>query len=81
MISCAQHDYIEIVCMYQYPVLLVLRNGAQLRGTALDTEYNARREECIKIKTDSVVDLVELSTVCSMRVTVNNPHVEFIEFT
>ncbi|HFU74774.1 MAG TPA: transcriptional antiterminator, partial [Arcobacter sp.] len=27
MISCHQYDYIEIACMYHYPVALTLKSG------------------------------------------------------
>ena len=40
MISCNLHDYIEIVCLYRYPVSLQLRSGEVVAGTAVDTDWN-----------------------------------------
>jgi len=50
MISCHLYDYIEIACMHQYPVKLTMKNGEIFECTALDTRYNAAKEECIKVR-------------------------------
>ncbi len=82
MISCNQYDYIEIVCMYSYPVELTLKSGEVLMGKALDTQFNDDREECIKVEVGAENDqaLVVLDSISSMRVCVDNPHVEFVTF-
>jgi len=80
MISCNLHDYIEIVCLYKYPVSLVLKTGEVATGTALDTGYNADREECIKIESDSGEQLVVLDAISRLQVTVDNPHIDEVSF-
>lgn len=80
MISCDQHDYIEIVCLYKYPVRLTLRSGAEIEGRALDTQYNDNREHCIKIQTDEVESLVCLDLIRVMAVLADNPHLQRIVF-
>lgn len=38
MISCEQHDYIEIVCTFNYPIKLMMKSGQVIEGIALDTQ-------------------------------------------
>ena len=80
MISCQAYDYIEIVCMYRYPITLTMRSGDSIECTALDTQQNIAREECIKVDVDSVEKLVELDTIAQLDVRVENPHFKSISF-
>ncbi|ABZ77404.1 transcriptional antiterminator, Rof [Shewanella halifaxensis HAW-EB4] len=49
MISCNQYDYIEIVCLYRYPIALKLKSGETISGIALDTARDSKKRECIKL--------------------------------
>ncbi|MEN0036992.1 MAG: Rho-binding antiterminator [Cellvibrio sp.] len=80
MISCNQHDYIEIVCMYHYPLKLTLKSGDVIEGVAQDTQRNDNRDECIKITTEAGEQLVVLSDLKKMEVQVENPHLKAVEF-
>ncbi|ACE83502.1 Rho-binding antiterminator [Cellvibrio japonicus] len=80
MIHCDQHDYIEIVCLYHYPIRLTLTSGATIEGIAQDTQHNDQREECIKLSTDTGEQLVVLSELKQLDVLVENPHVERVVF-
>jgi Rho-binding antiterminator len=80
MISCDQHDYIEIVCMHRYPLKLTLKSGEIIQGTALDTAQNENRDECIKIETDGTEQLIVLSELKKLEVTVDNPHINIVTF-
>ena len=44
MISCHQHDYIEIACLYRLRLRLTLIDGVSLEGQALDTGSRQGRE-------------------------------------
>lgn len=80
MISCNQHDYIEIVCMYHYPVRLTMKSGAVIQGIAQDTQRNDNRDECIKITADGHEHLIVLSELIQLDVCVENPHVNSVVF-
>lgn len=80
MISCNQHDYIEIACMYHYPIKLTLKSGEVIQGTALDTQRNGMKEECIKIESEAVAQLVVLENISSLEVMVTNPHLQRVSF-
>lgn len=80
MISCNQHDYIEIVCMYHYPIKLTLRSGDIIQGIALDTQRNDQRDECIKIEMEGVEQLVVLQEIMILEVMVKNPHLQKVTF-
>ncbi|MFV8463375.1 Rho-binding antiterminator [Vibrio campbellii] len=74
MISCSDYDYIEIVCMYRYPIKLTLRSGEQVEGVALDTQRNQDKEECIKLSVSGQEQLVVLTGITELEVCVDNPH-------
>ncbi len=80
MISCNQHDYIEIVCMYHYPIKLTLKSGDIIEGIALDTQRNDQRDECIKIDIEGVEQLVVLDEIKILEVMVENPHLQKVMF-
>lgn len=78
--SCNQHDYIEIVCMYRFLVKLTLKSGAEIEGVALDTDRNTSKAECINIEVDGSETLVLLDAIRKMEVLVENPHFQVVYF-
>lgn len=80
MISCDQHDYIEIVCTYHYRIKLTLKSGATVQGSALDTQRNENRDECIKIETNGVEQLIILDEIKQLETLDENPHVKAVVF-
>lgn len=81
MISCEQHDYVEIACMYNYLIKLILKSGYEVEGVALDVKRNESREECVNIKVDNTENLIVLDSISKMEVLVDNPHFKVITFT
>jgi len=49
-------------------------------GTALDTQLNVARAECIKVKVDGADCLIELDKLAKLEISVKNPHFEAIVF-
>ncbi|WP_215396753.1 Rho-binding antiterminator [Rheinheimera oceanensis] len=80
MLKCDLHDYIEIVCLYHYPLKLTLSSGAVLSGTAETTCYNNQRQECLVIKQNDSEQLVVLDDIALLEVTVTNPHLQQVRF-
>ena len=80
MITCQQYDYIEISCMYQFPIILTLFSGKKIEGIAKNTKRNELREECIELLVDGKTSLVVLDTVAKLEVTVENPHFSEVVF-
>lgn len=80
MISCDQHDYIEIACMYRYPIKLTMKSGSVIECTALDTQRNDNGEECIKVAFRGVENLVELDGISKLEACVGNPHFNIVCF-
>lgn len=80
MISCDQHDYIEIACMFRYPIILTLKSGEVIEGTALDTALNEHKDECIKIAVNGSETLVVLTELSLLEVSVDNPHFKRVSF-
>ena len=80
MLSCSDYDYIEIVCMYSFPIRLTLTSGEVIEGTALDTQRNDLRQECIKLDSVGVELLVELDSISVLQVCVENPHFSKVSF-
>ncbi|GEA13189.1 Rho-binding antiterminator [Alteromonas sp. KUL49] len=80
MISCENYDYIELVCTYRYPIVLHLRSGKSVTGVGIDTSVNEQREECITLVANSTHVMVPLNQIAVLEVTVDNPHINKIEF-
>lgn len=80
MISCSSYDYVEIVCMFNYPVIITLKTGEAIQGKAMDTVRGENREECIKLGVNGAVVLVVLDTIEKLTVTVENPHFNEVSF-
>jgi Rho-binding antiterminator len=80
MLSCDLHDYVEIVCLYHYPLKLTLNSGAIVTGTADTTCYNDQRQECLVIEYEGKAQLVALDDIALLEVTVANPHVQQVRF-
>ncbi len=80
MMSCSNYDYIEIVCLFKYPVEIKLKTGEIVTGQALDTVRNDQREECIKLKLEKDELLVILDSMARLKVLVENPHFQKVVF-
>ena len=80
MISCDQHDYIEIACLYQLPVTLVMKTGHHIVGVAKGTCYNDSKNECILLDSDGVRHEVILEQIASMEAHIENPHFQIVHF-
>ncbi|GAA0836579.1 hypothetical protein GCM10009112_29980 [Marinomonas arenicola] len=80
MITCHEYDYVEIVCLFHYPIRLTMASGGWIEGVALDTARNENRAECIKIQTDNGVQLVVLAALVKLAITIDNPHFTEVSF-
>jgi len=78
MLSCQQYDYIEIACMYHYPVKLTMKSGTVVQAKALDTARNENRQECIKVLIDENEKLIILDDIAMLEVTLSNPHFQSV---
>ena len=80
MMSCDQHDYIEIACTFRYPVRLILNSGAIVEGKALDTQRNEARQECLKLSMAGVESLIVLKEISRMEACTRNPYFQVVSF-
>ncbi len=80
MISCQQYDYLEIACLYQFPVRITLTDGTIIEGIANDTRYDNQHQECLLLQTAQGEQLVATARLQSLEVTIVNPHFTFIKF-
>lgn len=80
MLSCDQHDYIEIVCMFRYPIKLTMKSGEVLECIALDTLLNDNRDECMRVDVHGDQRLVVLTDITKLDVCVDNPHFKTLSF-
>jgi Rho-binding antiterminator len=80
LISCANHDYVEIACMYRFEIKLVFKNGQIVQGIAFQTTYNENREECMVLKTEKGSEEIVLKQIALMEAVTKNPHFEKIDF-
>ncbi|WP_194436413.1 Rho-binding antiterminator [Vibrio fluminensis] len=80
MISCSQYDYLEIVCMYHFPLTLILLNGTKIHGVATDTGYNDDKQECLILESNGKSHFIPTEQLKSLHVTIDNPHFSSVEF-
>lgn len=80
LISCAQYDAIEIVCMYFYPIKLTFKSGDVLKCKAIDTQRNANGEECMKVRTEGADRLIVLTSLLTLEICIENPYFQAITF-
>ena len=80
MISCNQHDYIEIVCMFRYPLKITLKSGQLIEGVAVDVAVNEDHLECLKIDISGQLHSIIVDQISQLEVAVANPHFDKVCF-
>lgn len=81
MVSCNQHDYLEIICMFHYEVAVHTVLGERVTGEALDVKLDNTRSEVLMLKTENS-DVQEVSTDSIRLIEVLTPVARFsrVEF-
>lgn len=79
MISCHQHDYIEIACLYRLRIRASLRDGTQMEGHARDTGSRAGRE-WLQLDTDQGLRELDLEQIRRLEALDDNPHFRTLDF-
>ena len=79
MISCEKFDYIEIACLYNYQVELILRTGERVTGIAKDT-VTGKSEEHIVLNIDNVQQQISLEDVSMMNVLTPSAQFKTVNF-
>lgn len=78
--KCAEQDYIELACLFNMPILLRLRDGSEIKGTAKDTSYNKQKQECIVLHSAEGECSIALNLIALMQAHHANPHFSEIRF-
>lgn len=81
MITCQQHDYIEIACLYRYRIIVKLFNGDYITAQAIDTIYNQQKQHCIRLKNDEGFIDVVLNNISQITAIDKNRHFDVVDFT
>tara|TARA_R110001583_G_scaffold26571_2_gene95709 strand:+ start:12069 stop:12302 length:234 start_codon:yes stop_codon:yes gene_type:complete len=76
MLSCSEYDAIELVCLFHYPIKLIMKQGDMIEGVAVDTQPNER----LKMDVNGIQTLVELKDISKLQVCIKNPHLTEISF-
>ena len=58
-----------------------MKTGEVIECTALDTQRNEAREECIKVNTKGTENIVVLEGISKLQVCIENPHFSEVSFT
>jgi Rho-binding antiterminator len=80
MITCSEYDYIELACLFHYPVKLTMKAGESITGIARDTVRNAGREECLLISVNKIERSIVLTDISKLEVLIENDHFTEIVF-
>ena len=79
-LKCDLHDYLEIACMYQYRVEILLDTGVCLEGTPKTTRSEQGREFLIFQLADNTECKIETNTLKTMSVLTNGAKFSTITF-
>ncbi|EGU38574.1 hypothetical protein VII00023_10604 [Vibrio ichthyoenteri ATCC 700023] len=80
MISCQQYDYLEIACLYHFPVRITLKDHSIYEGIAQNTRYNEQHQECLLLQTQQAEILLPTEQMISLHALIENPHFSVVEF-
>ncbi len=80
MMSCQDHDYLEVACLYHLPVRVTMLSGITVEGRALDYHYNAARQEVLVLKTLEGEASVIAKDIQAMQALMANPHFDVVNF-
>ena len=78
MISCHQHDYIEVACLYRLHLRVTLADGGSVEGVARDTGSRQGRE-WLQLETGDGLRELDLAGVRRLEAVEDNPHFNCID--
>lgn len=76
VISCELHDFVEVACMYNYQLKLILKNGEVIEGKAVDI-LSVDQQELLDIDDNGEKKQVDLMALAKMKVL--TPNAKFSE--
>ena len=83
-IDCNLYDYIEIACMYRYPVRIAISSGEILTGTAVTTsieqDASGDKVEYLDLDTSGESRRVRLDTVSTLEPLIDNARFGKVRF-
>ena len=83
-IDCNLYDYVEIACMYRYPVRIATTSGEIMTGTAVTTSIergeNDDKVEYLELDVDGSSQRVRLDTVSVMEPLVDDARFGKVRF-
>ena len=86
MMQCADHDYIEVACLYGYRIQLQLKDQQIVSGYALTTTYQAANDgsddkvEVLKIQTEQQIVAIALSEISVLTAITKNRFFDVVTF-
>jgi Rho-binding antiterminator len=84
ILTCNLHDYIEVMCLYQYEVQITLNNGKLITEKFDSTGFigqSTAKQEVIRGKDDNGVDLtLVLTDIKTVTVLTKNAQFNIVHF-
>ena len=84
--QCADHDYIEVACLYGYRIQLQLNDQQRVTGYALNTTYQPANDgsggkvEVIKIQTAQEVVTIAFNDIAVLTAITKNRFFDTVTF-
>ncbi|WP_292953280.1 Rho-binding antiterminator [Nitrosomonas sp.] len=79
VIACELHDYVEVACMYNYQLKLILKDGQVMEGKAVDIVQSDDHRELLIID-NGAQEQVDLMTLSKMQVLTPNANFKEVIF-
>ncbi|MFC0119767.1 Rho-binding antiterminator [Pseudoalteromonas xiamenensis] len=78
MLSCEQHDYLEVACVYHFELEVTTTDGHSYLGLAKDVRYE-NKTQCLVLESGSVQNAVSIAQITSLVALTDNPYFQRVD--
>ncbi|WMN62002.1 Rho-binding antiterminator (plasmid) [Pseudoalteromonas xiamenensis] len=78
MLSCDQHDYLEVACVYRFELEVTTTDGQSYVGLANDVRYE-NKTQCLVLESGSEQHTVAIAQITSLVARTDNPYFQRVE--
>lgn len=79
-IPCEKYDYLEIACMFEYQIKIILTDSREVIGIAKNLLINEKRKEVLQIHDGSELGFVYLEELIEVIVLTKNAKFQSVRF-
>ncbi|MFC3032599.1 Rho-binding antiterminator [Pseudoalteromonas fenneropenaei] len=77
MLSCSQHDFLEVACLYHYELKVELLDGKVEIGVAQDLLYR-EKQHCLVLQQVDTLNYVDIASISKLSALTQNPYFDTV---